>query len=418
MKHDARLTVVLLAAAALVLLGAKCSLFNKAPAVPTVTGPTEGVAGVAVTFTATTTDPDGDSVSVMFDWGDNSTLAWTAFLASGAACTTQHTYADSGTFAVKAKAKDRSGKESGWTGGLAVNLLPGGTDYLDTIIGSIPIPYSYSQLVMSPAGDYAYALLDDTNGILPVRLSTRSAEAVIPLPAHPMNAVVSPDGGHVYLASYSGHCVISVRTSDRVVEATSPFSGSPYEIAVSTDGGSVLVTDAVPGALVVLRASDLTPTDTIAVPLKWVTGSRGDGTFFGVTFTSTLRLNLGTGAAEDSLTGMTPGGVVVSPDWRVLYVVDQSESGYVVIEADDFASHQVVNAHTYGVGGLGISPDGAQLYYTDGHALRVVDTRNQTLLHSIPCPTKAPFAVHPSGDSLYLFDNARRVDIVGKRQQY
>jgi hypothetical protein len=56
-----------------VLLGAKCSLFNKAPTVPAVTGPAQGVAGVPVTFKATATDPDGDSIAFQFDWGDTTT---------------------------------------------------------------------------------------------------------------------------------------------------------------------------------------------------------------------------------------------------------------------------------------------------------------------------------------------------------
>jgi hypothetical protein len=66
---------VLLAAAVCVLLGAKCSLFNKAPSVPVVTGPTQGVAGVPVEFKATATDPEGDSIAFAFDWGDNTALA-------------------------------------------------------------------------------------------------------------------------------------------------------------------------------------------------------------------------------------------------------------------------------------------------------------------------------------------------------
>jgi hypothetical protein len=71
MRNDRKLRDALLytgaALAALVLLGAKCDLFNKAPSVPVVTGPTHDVAGVPVAFTATTTDPDGDSVAYQFD---------------------------------------------------------------------------------------------------------------------------------------------------------------------------------------------------------------------------------------------------------------------------------------------------------------------------------------------------------------
>jgi DNA-binding beta-propeller fold protein YncE len=401
--------------AAVLLLGAKCSLFNKAPTVPAVTGPAAGVAGVPVTFRATATDPDGDSIAFQFDWGDATTPAWSSFLASGETLTASHTYADSGTYTVKAKAKDAGGKESEWSGGLGLALLVEGPDVLDTIIGAINMPFNYNKMVIAPAGDYGYALLGESAGLQPVNLATRTPEAMIRLPAVAWAAAVAPDGAHVYLVSRSGRCVISVRTADRAVDATAQCTDLPYGIATSFDGQLLLVTGAIPDAVMVLRAADLAPVDTILGAAVRTTAGRSDGTFFGYTFASILRFDLGAGAAVDSAGGMNPVGLLVTSDWRKLYAFEQTDSNYVVLDVDNLSSRQYVNAHTYGVGGMGISPDDRFFYYTDGYALRIVDTRNQVVVHSIPYRTKAPFAVHPSGDSLYLFGNLRRVDIVGRK---
>jgi outer membrane protein assembly factor BamB len=110
--------------AGIVLLGSSCKLANKTPSVPTLSGPTTGVAGVALTFTATATDPEADSVAFQFDWGDGATPAWTAFVASGDTITATNTYSDSGIFTVRAKAKDKAGKESDWSAGQSLSTSP------------------------------------------------------------------------------------------------------------------------------------------------------------------------------------------------------------------------------------------------------------------------------------------------------
>lgn len=81
-----------------------------APAQPTVTGPLWKDSTLTVTSSAT--DPDGDSVSIRFYYGDGLTSAWSAFVPGGATVTAQAVYPTRGTKTIYAVAKDRSGDTS------------------------------------------------------------------------------------------------------------------------------------------------------------------------------------------------------------------------------------------------------------------------------------------------------------------
>lgn len=89
---------------------------NAPPDTPaTPTGPAVGQKGVEYTFSAVTTDPDGDQVFYLFDWGDGTNSTWVGPFDSGVAGTAKHTYMNSGNFSILAKAKDINGVESGWS---------------------------------------------------------------------------------------------------------------------------------------------------------------------------------------------------------------------------------------------------------------------------------------------------------------
>jgi len=86
---------------------------NTAPETPIMTGPTTGFLGLPYSFNATTTDPDGDTISFMFDWGDGENSGWLEPIASGATQTGSHIWVSTGTFDITVKAKDSNGAESG-----------------------------------------------------------------------------------------------------------------------------------------------------------------------------------------------------------------------------------------------------------------------------------------------------------------
>jgi len=85
---------------------------NHPPETPIMTGPTTGFLGLPYSFNTTTTDPDGNNISFMFDWGDGDNSGWLGPIASGATQTGSHVWALTGTFNITVKAKDSNGAES------------------------------------------------------------------------------------------------------------------------------------------------------------------------------------------------------------------------------------------------------------------------------------------------------------------
>ncbi len=91
------------------------------PAAPT--GPAVGNVGVNYSFTATTSDPDNDTVSYRFDWGDGNISGWVGPYASGTPGSTGHAWADGGTFSVRCQAKDVYGLPSNWSEPSSIHIL-------------------------------------------------------------------------------------------------------------------------------------------------------------------------------------------------------------------------------------------------------------------------------------------------------
>ncbi|TKJ37630.1 hypothetical protein CEE36_11035 [candidate division TA06 bacterium B3_TA06] len=87
-------------------------------------GPSAGFVGDALTFRARTADPDGDSISFQFDWGDGSVPDWTPYVASGETVTEQKSFQSEGTYHVKVRAKDTYGVTSAFSPGLTVVISP------------------------------------------------------------------------------------------------------------------------------------------------------------------------------------------------------------------------------------------------------------------------------------------------------
>ena len=111
---------VLTVAALMVLVVTGCK--SKSVTVASLTGPTSGDTGDTLDFNVTGEDPDGRDLSYGMDWGDTSSLAWTAPYPSGTQVTLQHVYRDTGFFHVRAKARAGSGDESEWFGPMRVHI--------------------------------------------------------------------------------------------------------------------------------------------------------------------------------------------------------------------------------------------------------------------------------------------------------
>jgi outer membrane protein assembly factor BamB len=107
-------TGLVLAAAAVLLLGAACRP-NHPPAPPEVTGRPAVRPGDTIVLSAVSTDQDNNLISYLFSWGDDGGGVWSADYPSGVAVSAGHAYAESGAYAVSARARDNKGAESDWS---------------------------------------------------------------------------------------------------------------------------------------------------------------------------------------------------------------------------------------------------------------------------------------------------------------
>jgi hypothetical protein len=79
-------------------------------------GETNGKAGESYTYTSSTSDPDGDQIYYLFDWGDGTDSGW---IGTGEA---SHTWIEKGTYGIKVIAKDIHDFISDWSDSLLVSI--------------------------------------------------------------------------------------------------------------------------------------------------------------------------------------------------------------------------------------------------------------------------------------------------------
>ena len=85
-------------------------------------GPLSGIVGENYTYTASTTDPEGDDIYYNFSWGDGTYSGWIGPYASGEVASATHNWSEKGTYQLKVKAMDEYGKESEWSNPLPVTM--------------------------------------------------------------------------------------------------------------------------------------------------------------------------------------------------------------------------------------------------------------------------------------------------------
>ena len=87
---------------------------NQPPDAPIITGPNNGKPNTEYEFTVIATDPDGDDVRFIVDWGDGDNET-TPYTASGSDLDVSHIWTDEGTFTITVYAEDEFGAVSGET---------------------------------------------------------------------------------------------------------------------------------------------------------------------------------------------------------------------------------------------------------------------------------------------------------------
>ena len=105
---------------------AEAQILNYPPDTPDQpNGPTQGVTNKELTFSGVTTDPEGEQIYYMFNWGDNTSSYWVGPYDSGVAGEASHTWTDPGEYDIRVKAKDINESESDWSIPLTVTIVEG-----------------------------------------------------------------------------------------------------------------------------------------------------------------------------------------------------------------------------------------------------------------------------------------------------
>ena len=96
---------------------------NMAPDVPSKpNGPNEGTEYQELSFSVSTTDPEGDMIYYMFDWGNDEYSSWIGPKNSGESVEESYSWEIAGTYYVKVKAKDINNRENDWSEPLLVTI--------------------------------------------------------------------------------------------------------------------------------------------------------------------------------------------------------------------------------------------------------------------------------------------------------
>ena len=96
---------------------------SQAPLKPEdLNGPTSGKINVEHTYTASTTDPEGDKLYYLFEWGDGEFSGWVGSYNSGSTAQASHTWTEEGDYEIRVKAKDDHGVQSDWSDPLPITM--------------------------------------------------------------------------------------------------------------------------------------------------------------------------------------------------------------------------------------------------------------------------------------------------------
>lgn len=131
---------------------------NRAPYTPaTPTGPTSGRKDSSYTFSTVVTDPDGDAVAYRFAWGNGDTSHWSNWVPSGTPVTLNYAYHRSGTYSIRAQAKDVYEALSPWSNPLQItisNIAPNNPSTPSGPVTGLPnISYNFSSSAIDLDGD-------------------------------------------------------------------------------------------------------------------------------------------------------------------------------------------------------------------------------------------------------------------------
>jgi len=133
---------------------------NQPPSIPyRPSGPTTGSVWNQYIYNTYSTDPDGDKIRYLFDWGDGTT-AYTILYNSGDTASAYHSWGYQGAYVVRALAEDEHGAQSEWSDPLPIAMPLGvfssieeeqGLYFLGRKLFALPITIVIGPINIEPA---------------------------------------------------------------------------------------------------------------------------------------------------------------------------------------------------------------------------------------------------------------------------
>jgi hypothetical protein len=94
---------------------------NQPPSIPTIDGPTRVTKGISYQYNFSSTDPDGENLSYLIDWGDGDVTDWSDYQLPGSIFTSSHIWDTRGPHLIRVKARDIHLWVSDW-GQMEINV--------------------------------------------------------------------------------------------------------------------------------------------------------------------------------------------------------------------------------------------------------------------------------------------------------
>ena len=127
-------------------------------------GPAQWFVNVECTFSSTTTEPEGEDLYYMFDWGDGNFSDWVGPYASGETGEASYSWPELGEYEIKAVAKDINDVESEWSEPLILtireNEKPERPDIDGKHLGFGGVEYEFTFVSIDPDGHDVYYRID------------------------------------------------------------------------------------------------------------------------------------------------------------------------------------------------------------------------------------------------------------------
>lgn len=193
-------------------------------------------------------------------------------------------------------------------------------------------------VAFNPAGTRAYVTDQFGNAVSVLDPAAHTVVTTIPLGDGGFNLGVAPNGGRVYATTAGGH-VLVISTATNTVVGSMMVGSAANGVAFSPDGGTVYISSRDAGTVTAFRTSD------DAFIKAYTVGGR-------------------------------PQRIAVAPDGATLYAANEDQGLDIVNLSTGTVTTDSGLATGYG---LGLTPDGAQLWVTSPNEARVYIVDRQTL---------------------------------------